>query len=229
MKLLDLYCCIGGAAQGYADAGFEITGVEINEKCEKHYPFDFINKSVFDLDIDFIRQFDLVHASPKCQNFSTLKHRTKRKYENQIPATRQLLIDSGVDYIIENVPGAVSEMINPVTLCGTMFGLGTVCKDGRYRDLWRHRAFETNFGFKTDLECNHQDSPIGVYGGAGGQMKRGYKGFAQECRDALGLRHYAPRDYVSQAIPGAYTKHIGEYWIGHRSQNKTATLADDGS
>lgn len=29
-KLLDLYCCAGGAGRGYADAGFEVTGVDIS-------------------------------------------------------------------------------------------------------------------------------------------------------------------------------------------------------
>lgn len=30
MKLLDLFCCAGGAGMGYTMAGFEVTGVDIN-------------------------------------------------------------------------------------------------------------------------------------------------------------------------------------------------------
>jgi hypothetical protein len=60
-------------------------------------------------------------------------HRPRRPALNLIPETRALLREAGVPYVIENVPGAPLE--NPITLCGSMFGL----------DVKRHRIFECSF------------------------------------------------------------------------------------
>jgi DNA (cytosine-5)-methyltransferase 1 len=59
--MLDLYCGAGGCAVGYNRAGFEVTGVDINE--QPNYPFTFIQSDVFDLEIDY-DDFDLIHAIP---------------------------------------------------------------------------------------------------------------------------------------------------------------------
>ncbi|MEI9975076.1 MAG: hypothetical protein WDO73_25300 [Ignavibacteriota bacterium] len=68
-----------------------------------------------------------IWASPPCQAFTTLRALQKGKeYPNLIPATRELLANSGVPYAIENVEGApLGESGHLIVLCGTMFGLGT--------------------------------------------------------------------------------------------------------
>ena len=64
LRLLDLFCCAGGAAVGYNEAGFEIVGVDIDP--QPRYPFEFIRADVMRLDLDFLSSFDAIHASPPC-------------------------------------------------------------------------------------------------------------------------------------------------------------------
>src|SRR5215471_16196174 len=67
-RLLDLFCGAGGAAMGYHRAGFEVVGVDI--KPQPHYPFTFIQA-----DAMMFRPegFDVIHASPPCQDHSPLR------------------------------------------------------------------------------------------------------------------------------------------------------------
>jgi DNA (cytosine-5)-methyltransferase 1 len=206
-RLLDLFCGAGGAAMGYHRAGFEVVGVDI--KPQPNYPFEFVCGDA----LEFLQgigwvddHFDAIHASPPCQAHTTLRHRTGNEYADLIPATRCALQATGLPYIIENVPGA--PLLNPVTLCGTNFALGV---DGRR--LHRHRLFESNVPIMA-MPCWHQGQAVGVYGtGGGGQMTRGYKarGVAQ-ARIALGIDWMTLAE-LAQAIPPAYTEHIGGYLL----------------
>ena len=66
-----------------------------------------------------------------------------------VPLTRALLQRSGKPYIIENVVGAPLQ--NPVTLCGTMFGLS----------VFRHRLFESNVPLVVEHKCDHRNRSTG--------------------------------------------------------------------
>jgi DNA (cytosine-5)-methyltransferase 1 len=204
MKLLDLYCGVGGASAGYAAAGFEVHGVDL--KHGKRYPYIYLRADVLDVlqDDNFIQQFDVIHASPPCQTHSITQHlrnaqgKTTSKID-LIPQTRAALIASGKPYIIENVPG--SPLINPVQLCGSSFNL----------KVRRHRLFESNMPIK-GTGCNHkaQGRPIGVYGSLNDQIPNGGRTAVNitEARQAMGI-DWAIWTELVEAIPPVYTDYLG--------------------
>jgi DNA (cytosine-5)-methyltransferase 1 len=216
--LLDLYCKAGGASKGYADAGFEVVGIDI--KKQKRYPFEFIQADCLEIlqDLDYLRTFDVIAASPPCQTHSRTKHLrdaqggTTTKVD-LIPQTREALIASGKPYVIENVPGA--PLIKPVQFCGSSFGL----------KVRRHRLFESNLEL-TGSVCKHkeQGKPIGVYGAmndtAQGLDKTTGKYViggstaktVEEARQAMGIEWMIWGELV-EAIPPVYTRTIGKQLI----------------
>jgi DNA (cytosine-5)-methyltransferase 1 len=157
MRALDLYCGAGGATRDLQLAGFHVTGIDLFP--QPNYIGDrFIQADVLTLAPDFLAGFDFVHSSPPCQALSTMRHVHNAK-PHLIPATRELLRASGRPYVIENVEGARAHLIDPILLCGTMFGLGA---EGR--ELRRHRLFETSFPVSAPT-CNHSNRPVlGIYG-----------------------------------------------------------------
>jgi DNA (cytosine-5)-methyltransferase 1 len=200
-RLLDLFCGAGGCSVGYDRAGFEVVGVDIAP--QPRYPFEFHEADALTFPLE---GFDAVHASPPCRAHTTLRHRTGGDYPDLVAATRHRLLDSGLPYVIENVVGA--PLLNPVTLCGSAFGLGV-----GGRQLRRHRLFESNAPVMAH-PCQHHGPAVGVYGtGGGGQMTRGFKaeGVA-DARVALGIDWMSLAE-LAQAIPPAYTEHIGGYLL----------------
>lgn len=129
-KLLDLFCGAGGAAMGYHRAGFEVVGVDI--KPQPRYPFAFVQGDVLKPPVD-TSAFDVIHASPPCQGYSTQTADPSR-HPRLIERVREMLVATGLQYVVENVEGARRAMRDPVRLCGSSFGL----------DLRRHRHFESN-------------------------------------------------------------------------------------
>ena len=205
MKLLDLFCGVGGASVGYAEAGFEVHGVDL--KHGKRYPFTYTRADVLDIlkDQAFINQFDVIHASPPCQTHSITKHLRNAQGKSTskldlIPETRAALIGSGKPYIIENVPG--SPLINPVQLCGSSFDL----------KVRRHRLFESNMPLIGSV-CDHkkQGRPIGVYGSLNDEIPQGGKTATtiDEARNAMGM-DWAIWTELVEAIPPAFTKYLGQ-------------------
>lgn len=223
MNLLDLFCSAGGSAVGYHRAGFEVVGVDIEP--QPHYPFAFVQMDALDalhvlLDGGFItdnrghkwylRDFDAVHASPPCQGYSRLAKITKTadRYPKLIERLRPLLIEAGIPFVLENVIGA--PLINPLKLCGTMFGLKVI----------RHRLFEIHPPlYFLPAPCNHHSHtrPTG-----NGNMTMGYYNHGEyglvtiaghTFTRAVGARamgiDWMTRDELCEAIPPAYTEFIG--------------------
>lgn len=126
---------------GYHRAGFEVVGVDIDP--QPNYPFEFHQADALTFPLE---GFDAIHASPPCQAFTAYKRRPNHvpEYPNLIADVRARLVASGVPYVIENIPGARAELIDPVQLCGSSFGL----------DVRRHRLFESNVPM-TPPPCDH--------------------------------------------------------------------------
>jgi DNA (cytosine-5)-methyltransferase 1 len=133
-------------------------------------------------------------------------HNGKYEYPDLIDPIRERLIQSGLPYAIENVPGA--PLINPVTLCGSMFGL----------KLIRHRLFECNPPL-TLAPASH--ACRGLYT----NTSKGYSSFAngataicvaghnfnkKDAEIAMGI-DWMTRDELAEAIPPAYTRYIGKF------------------
>jgi len=204
MKLLDLYCKAGGASKGYQLAGFEVVGVDI--KKQKRYPFKFIQADCLELmkDMEFLRSFDVIAASPPCQTHSITQHLRNAQGKSTdkidlIPQTREALIASGRPYVIENVPG--SPLVNPIQMCGSSFGL----------KVRRHRLFESNLQLKGSV-CNHkeQGKPVGIYGSMRDEIPNGghTAKSIEQAREAMGIDWMIWGELV-EAIPPIYTKEIG--------------------
>lgn len=203
-KALDLFCGAGGASVGLHRAGFDVTGVDI--ELQPHYPFLFVRGDALASPVD-PSSFDFIWASPPCQDYSALKGLSNHKRGKLIPNVRAMLTDTGKPFAIENVVG--SELIAPIRLCGSMFGLG----------VWRHRLFEISPPLLFVPFCQHYDvpEPIDVTGSGGpfnGTRKTAGGGISRKpnnlahARAVMGI-DWMNRAELSQAISPAYAEFIG--------------------
>lgn len=202
-KLLDLFCCQGGASRGYADAGFEVVGVDIDP--QPRYPFEFVQADAVGFVLEHGREFDAIHASPPCQAHTLAQKIMKNDHPDLIDPTRDALLTTGRPYVIENVPGA--PLLDAVELCGTMFGIET----------YRHRLFETG-GFALRVPEHPAHSARTTKMGRpprDGEFMHIVGNFSgvDRARGVMGMP-WANRDGLREAIPPAYTKFIGRQLLG---------------
>ena len=199
MRLLDLGCKAGGASRGYHDAGWEVVGVDIEP--QPRYPFEFHQTDMLTFPLD---GFNAYHASPPCQTWSAYRRRGSGVgdgYPDLIEPMRQRLVATGKPYVIENIPG--SPLRDWVQLCGSSFWL----------DVKRHRWFESNTALMAP-PCQHgiwkprfpcatnrtnlrRTVEIGVW-----RIPLPVQ------QAAMGI-DWMPLGELTEAIPPAYTEHIG--------------------
>lgn len=213
--MLDLYCGAGGAAAGYVRAGFEIVGVDISP--QPNYPYEFVQADAIAYLAEHGRKFTARHASPPCQTFTAYKRRgggVGDGYLNLIGETRQMLRAIGVPYVIENIPGA--PLLNPVQLCGSSFGL----------DVRRHRMFETSWPL-LGRACDHgwqtpRFPPATNRTNLRSTVEVGvYRIPLATQRVAMGIDWMQLRE-LSEAVPPAYTQHIGAQLLAHLGSRAVA-------
>lgn len=213
LKVLDLFCGAGGTSRGFHDAGFDVTGVDINP--QPNYPYKFIRADCmkYSPGVDFLHhawnheKYDLVWASPPCQRYSVATKRFGRSLDHPdlIDATRAKLLKLGVPFVIENVPQA--PLRKDLTLCGFMFPDLKVI---------RHRVFELH-GFTVD-QPQHQlhlgtrgIDYFSVAGHPGGYSSRDkcFIGSIKQWQEAMQIDWMTPRELV-ESIPPAYSKYIAQ-------------------
>jgi DNA (cytosine-5)-methyltransferase 1 len=209
--LLDLFCGAGGAAVGYHRAGFDVIGVDLEP--QPRYPFRFFRGDAIGmLRTGDVSGFSAIHASPPCHDH-VRTFVAKNGTGGLLAETRGLLEAAwsrwGVPWVIENVPGA--PMRADYKLCGCMFGLPL---------LARERWFETSWqGFEMRPPCHHPERPVTVTGN-GIPSRSYYYGrvdgyeYHRLSKEAMGIDWMTKAGLV-QAIPPAYTEHIGLQLLEH--------------
>ena len=214
-RVLDLFCGGGGSSVGYAQVGFEVRGVDLTGQLEYPYQFDQAD-ALYYLSKNH-DAFDAFVASPPCRDHSILANCGigQDGTGSLLVETREALQALGKPYVIENVEGA--EMPNHVTLCGSMFELGTVT-----HQLKRHRQFESSFPIPQPMDhCLEDQRPvIGLYGGRPRDRRKssttkGTSGTTLpfiDAQQAMGI-DWLPIKPLCQAIPPAYTEYIGRYLL----------------
>jgi len=207
-----LFSGAGGAARGYHDAGFDVVGVD--NRPMPRYPYEHHVADALEYLAEHGHEYDAIHASPPCQDHSPLsalvgKHGTGWLLD----ATRTALQAAGPLYVIENV--AAADMPATMTLCGSMFGLRT----------YRHRKFEIDprlvlvsvpshpkhrilTSTKRRRICWDAGLNISVTGDIGSTIG----GLA------LGIDWMNGKE-LSQAVPPAYTKFVGEQLLTHLTES----------
>lgn len=237
MLVLDLFCCAGGASEGYVRAGHTVVGIDIDP--QPNYPYTFYRLDALELlgtliaggTIDSLISeyevgpyswaeldgFDFIHASPPCQLFSvynnnkTTAKSTKDKYLNLIPQTRELLVRSGKPYVIENVPR--SPLVNPIQLCGTSFGI----------PVRRHRLFELGQWSVEAPKCRHQDFTERRFPGSSNRPNGRtvcnvgeYRVPLATQKECMTIDRKVTLHELSEMVPPPYTQWIGEQYEAYK-------------
>lgn len=184
-RVLDLFSGAGGAAMGYAMAGFEVIGIDIEP--QPNYPFEFHQADALDELVapEWPERFDVIHASPPCQRYANVTRwrGDPEEHPDLLGFTLEVLRFRGIPWVVENVPEAIPDP--DLVLCGSMFGLS----------VRRHRHFLSSLPLVAPAPCRHADLfPF---------MHKGERSYA----DAMECAWMTSRE-AREAIPPAYTAWI---------------------
>jgi DNA (cytosine-5)-methyltransferase 1 len=210
MRALICFCCQGGEAMGYHQAGFDIEGIDISP--QPRFPFAFRHGDA----ITFVREhghkFDLIAGGPPCQRYSKAQRIQKREHPDLISAFREACEATGKPYVIENVEEARGKLRNPIMLCGLMFGLKTD----------RHRLFESNVPISAPAHPQHAQGKTKMGRPfQDGELRQYVGNFSgvQAAREDLRVP-WMDRDGIRECIPPVYS-----WWLGTQIWNAISEAA----
>lgn len=213
-RIVDFFGGAGGAGRGYQQAGFHVTGVDINPQ-PRYAGDEFIQADALELmaDLDFMNQFVAAHGSPPCQKYSAMSEcrpGLAESYPDLVAVTRDLLAAWGRPWVIENVPGSgLAEDVdlfgtNGLLLCGAMFGAA----------LYRHRLFESSIPIEAPDHPRH----LIPASAAGHWVPGSVISVAGNCspialaREVMGI-DWMTRSELAESIPPTFTKYIGKHLL----------------
>lgn len=202
VRCLDLFCCAGGAGEGYRRAGMEVVGVDIRPQPKN--PHMFVCADALEFLREHGHKFDFIHASPPCQAYTKAGKQWRkegRKYPDMIAATREELERTGKPWVIENVPGA--PLRNPITMNGSTFGIL----------VHRPRLFEASFPLEQPPVPTMRPVKMGRPIREGDTVQPvGHFSGVDYARRQMGLPWMGQKE-LAQAIPPAYTEWIARQWL----------------
>lgn len=212
LTCLDLFCGVGGAGIGYQQAGFTVTGIDLEP--QPHNPQPVIQAEALTYLYHHGAEYDFIHASPPCQTYTKAGKQWRkegRRYPDLIAPLRTLLLYVNRPWVIENVPGA--PLRHPILLNGSTFGL----------KIHRPRYFESSFPLpqppapfippvKMGRPIQEGDilQPVGHFSGV------------PYARQEMGLPQATQKE-LAQALPPAYTRWVGLQWRECRALNQPPT------
>lgn len=242
--IVDLFCCEGAGSRGYDLAGFDVVGIDLFKYTDddgkrrgfsqSRYPYPsaqmdallalriLIAGGFIDLTDGrrlYLWQIAAFHGSPPCQAYSITANSHDVQHPMLIAPLRDLLEQTGKPYVIENVEGARSHLVDPVTLCwGDFYDDGSVLDDdGTPLRMERHRLFESNVPIPQPVHRKHDTAVqvAGSYGGARNDKvaartirKGGYVPSRAVQQRLLGV-DWLTVGGMYQCLPPVYTEHVG--------------------
>ena len=220
--LLDLFCGAGGAARGYQRAGFRVVGVDV-EPQPNYIGEEFYQADAMVFLSNHSGHFDAIHASPPCQGYSVMQFLPWLK-DREYPLLLQPLLSAfgnlNVPWVLENVGGArkghkglskrglEEHGLEAGWLCGRMFGL----------PFYRHRLFASNVLWLAPAHPAHDLPKVHMMGKKSGLndtskgQALGHQAGWKEAATMMGI-DWMKREELVQAIPPAYTEHVGRQLV----------------
>jgi DNA (cytosine-5)-methyltransferase 1 len=206
---------------GYHRAGYRVIGVDLSP--QPHYPFEFMQADMMHVLADLAAGRPIpgkpmpvaIHVSAPCQGYSQMSRchpGLAGTYAKLVADAKAALIAIGLPWLMENVPG--SGLAAQDDLFGAM---GTMLCGGMFRlPLYRHRLFEASFHLHAPGHPRHL-----IPASKAGHWEPGtIMSVAGNCtpvavaKVAMGI-DWMPRRILSQAIPPAYTEHLGGLLTAH--------------